>query len=158
MQETWVWFLGWEDPLEKEMATHSSTLAWRIPWREEPSRLQSMGLQRVRHDWATSLSFTFPGGSDGTESVCDMADLGSIPGSGRSPGERNGNPLQYSCQENSMDRGAWGTIVHAVLKNWTWLSDWDTSMHGTDCVLTHFLKTGILLLLVKYKKIVFWFW
>ena len=42
--------LGQEDPLEKEMATHSSTLAWRIPWREEPGRLQSIGLQRVRHD------------------------------------------------------------------------------------------------------------
>ena len=58
MQETWVWFLGREDPLEKEMATHSSTLAWRIPWREEPGRLQSMGSQRVGHDWATSLHFT----------------------------------------------------------------------------------------------------
>ena len=50
MRETWVRSLGWEDPLEKEMATHSSTLAWRIPWRKEPGRLQSMGLQRVRHD------------------------------------------------------------------------------------------------------------
>ena len=50
MWETWVQSLGWEDPLEKEMATHSSTLAWRIPWMEEPGRLQSMGLQRVRHD------------------------------------------------------------------------------------------------------------
>ena len=56
MQETRVWSLGEEDPLEKEMATHSSTLAWRIPWREEPARLQSMGSQRVGHDWATSLS------------------------------------------------------------------------------------------------------
>ena len=45
MQETWVQFLGWEDPLEKEMATHSSILAWRIPWTEEPGRLQSMGSQ-----------------------------------------------------------------------------------------------------------------
>ena len=60
MQATWVPFLGWEDPLEKGMATHSSTLAWKIPWTEEPGRLQSMGSQRVRHDWATSLSlFTF---------------------------------------------------------------------------------------------------
>ena len=50
MWETWVRSLGWEDPLEKEMAAHSSTLAWRIPWREEPGRLQSMGLQRVGHD------------------------------------------------------------------------------------------------------------
>ena len=50
MQETWVRFLGWEDPLEKGMATHSSILAWRIPWTEEPGGLQSMGLQRVGHD------------------------------------------------------------------------------------------------------------
>ena len=49
-QETRVQSLGWEDSLEKEMATHSSTLAWRIPWREEPGKLQSMGSQRVGHD------------------------------------------------------------------------------------------------------------
>ena len=49
MRETWVQSLGWEDPLENEMATHSSTLAWKIPWTEEPGRLQSMGSQRVRH-------------------------------------------------------------------------------------------------------------
>ena len=48
--ETWVQSLGWEDPLEKEMATHSSTLAWKIPWTEEPGRLQSMRSQRVGHD------------------------------------------------------------------------------------------------------------
>ena len=50
IQETWVGSLDWEDLLEKEMATHSSILAWKIPWTEEPGRLQSMGLQRVRHD------------------------------------------------------------------------------------------------------------
>ena len=50
MRETWVRSLGWEDPLEKEMATHSSILAWRIPWREESGRLQSMGSQRVGHE------------------------------------------------------------------------------------------------------------
>ena len=55
MRETWVQFLGREDPLEKEMAIPSSTLAWKIPWTEEPGRLQSMGSQRVGHDWATSL-------------------------------------------------------------------------------------------------------
>ena len=58
MQETRVRSLGWEDPLEKEMATHSSILAWRIPWRGEPGGLQSTGSQRVGHDWVTSL-FTF---------------------------------------------------------------------------------------------------
>ena len=56
MWETRVWSLGREDPLEKEMATHSSIHAWKIPWTEEPGRLQSMGSQRVRHDWVTSLS------------------------------------------------------------------------------------------------------
>ena len=58
MQETQVQSLGWEDPLEKGMATHSSILAWRIPWTEEPGRLQSMGSQRVGYDWATN-TFTF---------------------------------------------------------------------------------------------------
>ena len=57
--ETWVRSLGQEDPLEKEMATHSSTLAWKIPWTEERSMLQSMGSQRVRHDWVTSLYFFY---------------------------------------------------------------------------------------------------
>ena len=56
MWETEVQSLGWEDPLEKGTATHSDILAWRIPWTEEPGRLQSMGLQRVGHDWVT---FTF---------------------------------------------------------------------------------------------------
>ena len=56
-QETWVWSLGQEDPMEKEIATHSSILAWRTPWTEEPVRVQSMGSQRVRHEWArTSLN------------------------------------------------------------------------------------------------------
>ena len=53
-QEMKVWSLGWEDPLEKEITTHSSILTWRIPWIEEPGRLQSMGSQRVRHNWATN--------------------------------------------------------------------------------------------------------
>ena len=60
IRETQVRSLGREDPLEKEMATHSSILAWRIPWREEPDRLQSMGSQRVRHDW-TELNWTIQG-------------------------------------------------------------------------------------------------
>ena len=56
MQETWIQFLGQEDFLEKEMATHSNILAWRIPWTEEPDGLQSMGLQRVGHNSATLLT------------------------------------------------------------------------------------------------------
>ena len=64
----------------------------------------------------------FPGGSDGKESAWNAQDPGSIPGSGRSPGEENDNPLQYSCLENPMDRGTWRVIVHGVTKSWTRLN------------------------------------
>ena len=67
MQETWVRSLGQEDPLEKEMATHSSTIAWKIPWMEEPGRLQSVGSQRVGHDWVTSLLLSLPTASPGQQ-------------------------------------------------------------------------------------------
>ena len=61
----------------------------------------------------------FPGGSDSKASAYNVGDPGSIPGLGRSPGERNGNPLQYSCLENSMDGGAWWAIVQRVAKSQT---------------------------------------
>ena len=61
----------------------------------------------------------FPTGSDGQASVCNTGDPGSIPGSGRSSGEGNGNPLQYPCLENPMDRGAWRAVVHGVEKSQT---------------------------------------
>ena len=60
----------------------------------------------------------FPGGSDGKESACNAGDPGSILGSGRAPGEGNGSPLQCSCLENSMDRGAWLVTAHGVTKSW----------------------------------------
>ena len=78
MWETWVRSLSWEDPLEKGKATHSSTLL-----------------------------VGFPGSSAGKESACNAGDPGLNPGSGRSPGEVIGYPLQCSCLENSMDGGAW---------------------------------------------------
>ena len=59
------------------------------------------------------------GGSDGKESACNAEDLGSTPGSGRSPGEENGNPLQYSCLDNPVDRGAWQATAHGVTKSRT---------------------------------------
>ena len=62
------------------------------------------------------------GGSDSKESACDAGDLGSTPGLGRSPGEGNGSPLQYSCLENSMGRGDWQATVHGAKKSWTQLS------------------------------------
>ena len=61
----------------------------------------------------------FSGGSDGKESTCNVGDPDSIPGSGRSPGEENGNPLRYSCVKNPMDRGAWWATVRGVAKNRT---------------------------------------
>ena len=76
------------------MATHSSTLAWQIPWTEEPRSLQSMGSLGVGHDWAISLSCI---------------------------GEGNGNPLQCSCLENLRERGAWWAAVYAVAQSW---HDW----------------------------------
>ena len=101
--------------LEKEMPTHSSVLAWRIPGTGEPGGLPCMESHRVEHDWsdlaaaATSTYKGFPGGS------------GSIPWLERAPGEGHGNPLQYSCLENSMDRGAWQATVHGVTQSWTQL-------------------------------------
>ena len=98
------------------MAPHSSTLAWKIPWMEEPGGLQSMGSLRVRHDWTTSLSHI---------------------------GEGNGNPLQCSCLENPRDGGAWWAAVYRVAQSWTrlkWLSSSSSSGHPTllkkICVVT----------------------
>ena len=102
--ETWVRFLAWEDPLGKEMAIHSSTLVWKIPWTEEPDRLQSMGSQRVGHtEW---LHFHF--------------SLSCIR-------EGNGNPLHYSCLENPRDRGAWWAAVYGVAQSQTWLKQLSSS-------------------------------
>ena len=64
----------------------------------------------------------FPSRSDSKESACSAGDLGSVPGLGRFPGEGNGNPLQYSCLENSMDRGTWWGTVHGIAKSRTWLN------------------------------------
>ena len=100
---------------EKEMATHSSVLAWRIPGTGEPGGLPSVGSHRVGHDWSNLAAAA--GGASGKESICnagDIRDMGSIPGSGRSPGGEHGNPLQYSCLENPMDRGAWQATVLGV--------------------------------------------
>ena len=114
------------------MTTHSSVLAWKVPWTEEPGGLQSMGSQRAGHDLVTKqqqlvlayLPFKgFPGGSVGKEFACNVGDLGSIPGLGRSPRAGHGNLIKYSCLENSMDRRAWWAMAHGVVKSQTQLSD-----------------------------------
>ena len=78
-------------------------------------------------------SVGFPGGSEGKASAHNVGYLGSIPRSGRSPGEGNGNPLQYSCLENAIDRGAWQATVHGVAKSWTQLSAFTSVYFSTDC-------------------------
>ena len=107
------------------MAIHSSTVAWKIPGTGEPGGLLSMGSQsRTRLKRLTSSSSKgFPGGSEVKAAASNVRDPGSIPGSGRSPGEGNGNPLQYSCLENPMDGEAWWATVHGVAKSRTQLSD-----------------------------------
>ena len=129
---------------------HSSTLAWQIPWMEEPGRLQSMGSLRVRQDWVTSLSlFTcmhwrrqwqptpvlLPGKSHGWRSLVgcspwgreesDMTEWLPFHFSLSCVGEGNGNPLQCSCLENPRDRGTWWAAVYGVTQSRTrlkWLS------------------------------------
>ena len=109
------------------MATHSITLAWKIPWTEEPGRLQAMGSLRVGHDWATSLSlFTLM------------------------IGEGNGNPLQCSCLENPRDRGACWAAVYGVAQSWTQLKRLSSSSSmSTELVMpsNHLMLCRPLLLL-----------
>ena len=103
MWETWVWSLGWEDPLEKGLATPSSILAWRIPRTEEPGRLQSIGLQRAKHDGATFTSLV----AQQLKNLCNAGNPSLTPGWGRSPGEGIGYPFPYS----------WTSLVVQTEKN-----------------------------------------
>ena len=117
--------------LEKEMAAHSSVLAWRIPGMGEPGGLPSMGSQSLTQlkqlsNSSSSSSYMhwgFPDGSVAKNLPENAGDVGSVPGSGRPPGERNGSPLQYSCLENPMDGGAWWATVHGITKSGTQLSN-----------------------------------
>ena len=88
------------------MPTHSSILAWRIPWTEEPVGLQTIG--------SMVLVVKNPPANAG-----DIRDVGSVTGWGRSPGGGHANPLQCSCLENPMDRGAWRATIHRVAKSRT---------------------------------------
>ena len=106
------------------MATHSSTLAWKIPWMEEPSRLQSMGSRRVGHDWETSLSCI---------------------------GEGNGNPLQCSCLENPMDGGAWWAAIYGVSQSRTRLKRLSSSSRTYGTVLNKSDTNGNPLLFPNHK-------
>ena len=115
--------------LEKGTAIHSSILAWRIPWTEEPGGLQSTGLQnRTRlSDQHTHRGLRASLWLSGQESTCNAEDKGSIPGSGRSPGEGNGNPLQYPCLGNPKHSGDWWATVYEVTKSQTRLRNQTTT-------------------------------
>ena len=114
---------------EKAMATHSSTLAWRIQWMEEPGGLQSMGSLRVGHHCTTSLHFSLS---------CT--------------GEGNGNPLQCSCLENPRDGGAWWAAVYGVAQSRTWLTRLSSSSSQTLCYrLPLFLQ-----FIHTFRKLYFW--
>ena len=126
MWETWVQSLGQEDLLEKEMATHSSVLAWKIRWTEEPGRLQSMGSQRVGHYWVTSLHFMMLGKIESRRRRGQqrMRWLGGIT---------NLMGMSLSKLWNIVkDREVWHAEAHWVTKSWTWLSDWKTLMRKTS--------------------------
>ena len=86
----------------------------------------------------------FPGGSDGKASVYNAGDPGLIPGLGRSPGECNGNPLQYYCLENPMDRGAWWATVHGDTKSRTRLSDFTFSWHIRLANISYFQESSFI--------------
>ena len=107
MGETWVPSLGREDPLEKEMAPHSSTLAWKVPWTEEPGRLQSMGSLRIGHDSVTSLSlfslFTF------------------------THWRRKWQPTPGFLPGESQGRGAWWAAIYGVAQSQTRLKQLSSS-------------------------------
>ena len=90
-----------------------------------------------------------PGGSDGKGFACHVGDLGLIPGSGRSPGEGNGYPFQYSCLESSVDRGAWQATIHGVPKSWTWLSNWRFHFCGSFHVELNSVKRDHLTPILK---------
>ena len=106
-------------------ALQAISLLYELPgklWASSRSSFLHSGQQR-RINRRVFKTVGFPGGSDGKASACIVGDLGSTTGLGRSPAEGNGNPLQYSCLENSMDGEAWWATVHGVAKSQTRLSD-----------------------------------
>ena len=107
-------------PFAFDLSQHQGLFQW-VGFSHQVAK--ALELQLKLQSFQFKVEMGFPGGSDGKESACNAGDLGSIPGLGRSPREGNDNPLQYTCLENPMGRGAWQATVHGVTKSWTWLSD-----------------------------------
>ena len=135
-----VQFLGWKDPLEEEMASHCSFSSGLPQWlsgqriclpmqETQETQIQSLGQEDPwRRKWHPTPASPagFPSGSAGKEFVCQCRRHKRhrfSPWVRKIPRGGNGNPLQSSCLENPMDRGAWQATVHGVAKSWTWLSD-----------------------------------
>ena len=150
-----TWLSDWA---YTHMATHSSILAWRIPLTKEPGGLQSLGLQRVGHNWVTiwrrqwhPTPVLLPGKPHGTEEPGRLQSMGSLSQTRLSDftfhfslsciGEGNGNPLQCSCLENVRDGGAWWAAISGVTQSRTrlkWLSSSSKIVLGTEQVLKKF--------------------
>ena len=129
MRETWVRLLGWEGPLEKGKASYPLQYSGLENSMDCIAHWVAKNRTRLSDFHFHSSTKGFPGGSDGKEYARDAEDLGSIPGLRKSPGEENGDPLQYSCLENPMDRGTWWATVHRFPKSWTRLSHSHTCTH-----------------------------
>ena len=118
VQETQIWSLGWEDPLEEGMAIHSSILAWRIPWTEETGGLQSMGLRRVGHDWAINTHFQFCQLSKGDHPHQVLGIIQSAEGLNRTKRWRNGKFALSAWTESHLllpsDIGAPDSWAHGL--------------------------------------------
>ena len=123
MWETWVWSLGWEDPLENGMATHFSILAWRIPWTEEPDGLHSKWLQRVGHDWATKH----------THSSCSNQKSSTREGGQGPLPQLGGDPLIASSSADLSKGfcGCWGPGPSPLSFRW-WLTSFHVCVGGNS--------------------------
>ena len=119
--ECWVLSQLFHSPLP--LSSRGSLFPLVAESKEEPKSL-------LRKDLLCIMGFL--GGSEVKAYACNAGDVCSIPGSGRSPGEGNGHPLQYSCLENPMDGGAWQATVHGVVKSRTWLSDFTFTFHSAS--------------------------
>ena len=125
------WSKGTKQSLDQNSGLSDATvfcfLVWLSPGSIVTSDFSELNKQEWHYAkatiWRNYWGMGFPGGLDGKESAYSAEDLGSIPGSGRSSTEGNGNPLQYSCLENTMDGGSWQATVHGVAKSQTRLSD-----------------------------------